>query len=85
MLSTLYRDERSAALDVFPFLEKVYLEHILRRCASEANRGIEGRGAGTRKPPITRASGRYARLARHMGWFVIVPMCAFLLRVGVVG
>jgi hypothetical protein len=31
MLATLYKDERSAALDVFPFLEKVYLERILRR------------------------------------------------------
>lgn len=31
MLATLYKDERSAQLDVFPFLEKVYLERILRR------------------------------------------------------
>ena len=31
MLATLYKDERSAGLDVFPFLEKVYLERILRR------------------------------------------------------
>jgi hypothetical protein len=31
MLSQLYKDERSAALPVYPFLEKVYLERILRR------------------------------------------------------
>lgn len=31
MLATLYKDERSSRLDVFPFLEKVYLERILRR------------------------------------------------------
>ena len=31
MLSTLYKDERSAKLPIFPFLEKVYLERILRK------------------------------------------------------
>lgn len=31
MLSQLYKDERSAKLPVFPFLEKVYLERILRK------------------------------------------------------
>lgn len=37
MLSQLYKDERSASLPVFPFLEKVYLERILRRwVAAEA-------------------------------------------------
>jgi hypothetical protein len=30
VLANLYKDERSAALPVFPFLEKVYLERILR-------------------------------------------------------
>lgn len=36
MLATLYKDERTAALPVFPFLEKVYLERILRREEVEA-------------------------------------------------
>ncbi|GBF98333.1 COP9 signalosome complex subunit 4 [Raphidocelis subcapitata] len=36
MLATLYKDERSSRLDVFPFLEKVYLERILRRDEVEA-------------------------------------------------
>ncbi|WIA32078.1 hypothetical protein OEZ86_002929 [Tetradesmus obliquus] len=36
MLSQLYKDERSASLPVFPFLEKVYLERILRREEVEA-------------------------------------------------
>lgn len=31
MLSQLYKDERSAVLPVWPFLEKVYLERILRK------------------------------------------------------
>jgi len=31
MLATLYKDERSAKLPVWPFLEKVYLERILRK------------------------------------------------------
>jgi len=31
MLSTLYKDERSAKLPIFPFLEKVYLVRILRK------------------------------------------------------
>jgi hypothetical protein len=31
MLAQLYKDERSAKLSVFPFLEKVYLERILRK------------------------------------------------------
>lgn len=32
MLAALYKDERSARLpDLFPFLEKVYLERILDR------------------------------------------------------
>jgi hypothetical protein len=31
MLSQLYKDERSASLSVWPFLEKVYLERILRK------------------------------------------------------
>ncbi len=31
MLSTLYKDERAERLPVYPFLEKVYLERILRR------------------------------------------------------
>eukprot|EP00798_Chlamydomonas_sp_ICE-L_P001709 gene1709-33115_t len=31
MLSTLYKDERSEGLEVYAFLEKVYLERILRR------------------------------------------------------
>lgn len=31
MLSTLYKDERSCHLPVFPFLEKMYLERVLRR------------------------------------------------------
>eukprot|EP01116_Phalansterium_solitarium_P015836 TRINITY_DN353_c1_g1_i12.p1 TRINITY_DN353_c1_g1~~TRINITY_DN353_c1_g1_i12.p1 ORF type:complete len:417 (+),score=127.58 TRINITY_DN353_c1_g1_i12:67-1251(+) len=30
MLSTLYKDERSAQLDVFPILDKMYMERILR-------------------------------------------------------
>jgi COP9 signalosome complex subunit 4 len=30
VLANLYKDERCAGLPVFPFLEKVYLEHILR-------------------------------------------------------
>jgi hypothetical protein len=40
MLSTLYRDERSARLPVFPFLEKVYLERILRRWAGLVFRAV---------------------------------------------
>eukprot|EP00879_Flechtneria_rotunda_P003196 GHRR01003419.1.p1 GENE.GHRR01003419.1~~GHRR01003419.1.p1 ORF type:complete len:398 (+),score=130.77 GHRR01003419.1:295-1488(+) len=36
MLSQLYKDERSASLPVWPFLEKVYLERILRRGEVEA-------------------------------------------------
>ena len=31
VLANLYKDERTRALPVFPFLEKVYLERILRR------------------------------------------------------
>jgi len=31
MLSTLYKDERSSKADVFPILEKMYLERILRK------------------------------------------------------
>ncbi|GMH43249.1 hypothetical protein BSKO_11171 [Bryopsis sp. KO-2023] len=31
MLATLYKDERTAKLEVFPLLEKVYMERILRR------------------------------------------------------
>lgn len=31
VLANLYKDERTRALPAFPFLEKVYLEHILRR------------------------------------------------------
>ncbi len=31
VLANLYKDERSARLPVFPFLQKVYLERILRR------------------------------------------------------
>lgn len=31
MLATLYKDERTAKLTIFPFLEKVYMEHILKR------------------------------------------------------
>jgi COP9 signalosome complex subunit 4 len=31
MLSTLYKDERAEKLPVYPFLEKVFLERILRR------------------------------------------------------
>ena len=31
VLANLYKDERTRALPVFPFLERVYLEHILRR------------------------------------------------------
>lgn len=31
MLAQLYKDERSAKLPVWPFLEKVYLERILRK------------------------------------------------------
>ena len=31
VLANLYKDERTARLPVFLFLEKVYLEHILRR------------------------------------------------------
>ena len=31
MLANLYKDERCARLPVFPFLEKVYLERILRQ------------------------------------------------------
>jgi COP9 signalosome complex subunit 4 len=31
MLAQLYKDERSAKLPVYPFLEKVYLERILRK------------------------------------------------------
>eukprot|EP00775_Hariotina_reticulata_P005247 gene5247-5482_t len=36
MLSQLYKDERSASLPVWPFLEKVYLERILRKEEVEA-------------------------------------------------
>lgn len=35
MLATLYKDERTAKLDVFPILEKVYLERILGRAEIE--------------------------------------------------
>jgi COP9 signalosome complex subunit 4 len=31
MLATLYKDERSSKLEVFPILEKMYLERILRK------------------------------------------------------
>jgi len=31
MLSTLYKDERSSNLEIFPILEKMYLERILRK------------------------------------------------------
>ena len=31
VLANLYKDERCARLPIFPFLEKVYLERILRR------------------------------------------------------
>jgi COP9 signalosome complex subunit 4 len=31
MLAQLYKDERSARLPVWPFLEKVYLERVLRK------------------------------------------------------
>lgn len=31
VLANLYKDERTRSLPVFPFLEKVYLERILRR------------------------------------------------------
>ena len=30
VLAALYKDERAARLDVFPFLESVYLERMLR-------------------------------------------------------
>lgn len=30
ILANLYKDERTAHLDLFPFMEKVYLERILR-------------------------------------------------------
>eukprot|EP00891_Asterochloris_glomerata_P000125 jgi/Astpho2/125/fgenesh1_pm.00004_%23_17_t len=36
VLANLYKDERTRALPVFPFLERVYLEHILRRDQVEA-------------------------------------------------
>ncbi|BDA48473.1 COP9 signalosome complex subunit 4 [Coccomyxa sp. Obi] len=36
VLANLYKDERCARLPVFPFLEKVYLERILRRQEVEA-------------------------------------------------
>ncbi|KAK9815676.1 hypothetical protein WJX72_007876 [[Myrmecia] bisecta] len=36
ILANLYKDERCAGLPVFPFLEKVYLERILRREEVEA-------------------------------------------------
>ncbi|KAJ9522666.1 hypothetical protein QJQ45_019743, partial [Haematococcus lacustris] len=36
MLSTLYKDERAEQLAVYPFLEKVFLERILRRSEVEA-------------------------------------------------
>ncbi|KAJ9523261.1 hypothetical protein QJQ45_024043 [Haematococcus lacustris] len=36
MLSTLYKDERAEQLPVYPFLEKVFLERILRRSEVEA-------------------------------------------------
>lgn len=35
VLAALRRDERAARLDVFPLLEKVFLERMLSRCASE--------------------------------------------------
>ncbi len=47
MLSTLYKDERSAELSVFPFLEKVYLERILRWWFGRVG-GEEGRRGGRR-------------------------------------
>jgi hypothetical protein len=31
VLANLYKDERASRLPVFPFLQKVYLERILRR------------------------------------------------------
>ena len=31
ILANLYKDERTAALPIFPFLKKVYLERILRQ------------------------------------------------------
>eukprot|EP00199_Chlamydomonas_sp_CCMP681_P002109 CAMPEP_0119103228 /NCGR_PEP_ID=MMETSP1180-20130426/1720_1 /TAXON_ID=3052 ORGANISM="Chlamydomonas cf sp, Strain CCMP681" /NCGR_SAMPLE_ID=MMETSP1180 /ASSEMBLY_ACC=CAM_ASM_000741 /LENGTH=388 /DNA_ID=CAMNT_0007087677 /DNA_START=29 /DNA_END=1195 /DNA_ORIENTATION=+ len=31
MLATIYKDERAERLDVYPFVERVYLERILRR------------------------------------------------------
>ncbi|KAF5830942.1 hypothetical protein DUNSADRAFT_13825 [Dunaliella salina] len=41
MLSLLYKDERSQKLDVYPFLEKVFLERILGRAEVEAfSRGL---------------------------------------------
>lgn len=36
VLATLYKDERCAALSIFPMLEKVYLERILRKEEVEA-------------------------------------------------
>jgi COP9 signalosome complex subunit 4 len=36
LLATLYKDERAGALPVFPLLEKVYLERILRPAEVEA-------------------------------------------------
>ncbi|KAG2423894.1 hypothetical protein HXX76_014947 [Chlamydomonas incerta] len=36
MLAALYKDERSSRLEVFPFLQKVYLERILDRPEVEA-------------------------------------------------
>ncbi|KAG2441204.1 hypothetical protein HYH02_010048 [Chlamydomonas schloesseri] len=36
MLAALYKDERSSRLEVFPFLQKVYLERILDRSEVEA-------------------------------------------------
>ena len=42
ILANLYKDERTRALPIFPFLQKVYLERILRqdeaRCASWGSR-----------------------------------------------
>ena len=40
ILANLYKDERTRALPIFPFLQKVYLERILRQ--EEARRGGHG-------------------------------------------
>ena len=46
ILANLYKDERTRALPIFPFLQKVYLERILRQEEVCAPLGIADSCAG---------------------------------------